>query len=239
MFTISPELFERFPDYIVGWVIADIPSNRIPNPTISAVLRDAVARAQRIYEGVDLKTEPAIAVWRHAFSEAGWSASRFPASVEALVRRAVRGTALPSINAAVDVTLAAALTYLVPVGCHDRDLSPDLTVRFSREGDQFLPLGGGSFEEPDPGEVVYASGSDIRTRRWTWRQSRDGLVTAQSTRLFVPVDGFANMTLSRVEAAINFLEQMFTRHLDARTTSGVASRDDPIVVATGDGVTRR
>lgn len=29
------------------------------------------------------------------------------------------------------------------------------------------------------GEAVYASGSEIRTRRWTWRQSERGKITEE------------------------------------------------------------
>lgn len=232
VFAIAPEIFERFPDYIAGWVIAEIPSNRGPNPGVNNALHEAEERALLLYKDVDLKTIPAFSVWRKAFSQAGWSASRFPASVEALVKRATRGTKVTSINPAVDLGLAATLTYLVPVGCHDRDRSPELTVRVSRHGDTYLPLGDGELESPEPGEVVYASGSNIRTRRWVWRQSRDGVVTPRSTRILMPVDGFESVTLTQVQAATNYLDQMLNQHLRARTWSGIATREEPVATIT-------
>lgn len=57
-----------------------------------------------------------------------------------------------------------------------------LEVRPAAEGDRFIPFGGGEAELPDPGEIVYASGQEVRTRRWTWRQSEVGKITRGDLR---------------------------------------------------------
>src|SRR5690606_1130483 len=155
IFTVSEEVFEQFPDYIVGWVVATIRSNQGPHPGLNSLLRDAEERARTILEGKDLKEEEAIAVWRKAFSNLGWSASKFPASVETLAKRAARGAVLPNINPAVDLSNATALTYLVPTGCHDLVRSPRLTVRKTMDGDAYLPMGNAESEAPSLGEIVY------------------------------------------------------------------------------------
>lgn len=49
-------------------------------------------------------------------------------------------------------------------------------MRFSEDGDSFIPLGKTEVEAADAGEVVYASGHEVRTRRWTWRQSELGKI---------------------------------------------------------------
>ena len=46
----------------------------------------------------------------------------------------------------------------------------DVEVRFSREGDKFIPFGETEAEVLDAGELVYAVGDKVRTRRWIWRQ---------------------------------------------------------------------
>lgn len=53
-------------------------------------------------------------------------------------------------------------------------------MRLAKEGDTFIPFGSTEEETPDMGEAVYASGSEIRTRRWTWRQSERGKITEET-----------------------------------------------------------
>lgn len=227
-FEVAPEVFERFPDYVVGCVLARGIRNDADYPAIRRLLADGAARSRVSYEGVDLKTLPQFAAWREAFSRAGWSASRFPASVEALHRRVQRGGDPPSINPAVDLANSAVLFYSVPIGTHDvQSLGGEaLVVRPARQDDEFIDMSG----EPDPappGEIVYAAGSLIRTRRWVWRQSRDALVGPEATDIFFPIDGFAEQTLEAVEAARNFLATTCEEQLGAAVTTAMVSAAQP------------
>ncbi|CAN5764323.1 phenylalanine--tRNA ligase beta subunit-related protein [soil metagenome] len=229
-FSVAPEIFDRFPDYIVGWVIVSDRQNSAENTAISALLSGAEGRAQLLYAERDLKEEPAIAVWRRAFSTLGWSASKYPSSVEAILKRVSRRGTLPRVNTAVDLANAATLLYLVPVGCHDLDLVPVLQVRPAVATDDFLPMGEVEPEKPLPGEFVYAAGNSVRTRRWVWRQSRDALVGTDANTLFFPVDGFSSVTHSRVEAATEFLASVCREHFSPDVTTGLISRDQPAML---------
>lgn len=228
-FNVSPEIFDRFPDYIVGWVIVRDLHIGTENTAISELLTEAEDRARLLYAERDLKEEPAIAVWRRAFSTLGWSASKYPASVEAILKRVSRGGTLPRINPAVDLANVATLLYLVPVGCHDLDLSPNLQVRPAVATDDFVPMGETKSDTPVTGEFVYAAGNSVRTRRWVWRQSRDALVRSDAKTLLFPVDGFASVTHSRVEAATEFLATVCRKHLSSDVTTGFISRDQPAI----------
>src|SRR5690606_1739923 len=110
-FEVATEVFERFPDYVVACVLARGIDSANAKAAVQQLLSDATARSRISYEGVDLKSLPQFAAWRDAFSRAGWSASRFPASVEALHRRVQRGSDPPSINPAVDLSNSAVLFY--------------------------------------------------------------------------------------------------------------------------------
>lgn len=56
------------------------------------------------------------------------------------------------------------------MGTHSLDgVQDNIIMRLAKPGDNFVPLGKDEVEEPDEGEVVYAVGSDVCTRRWTWR----------------------------------------------------------------------
>ncbi len=115
-------MFERFPDYIVACVVARESGYPKLQPGGSIDLcENAEIRARATYADLELKAQDPFAAWRDAFSNAGWSASRFPASVEAIHKRIQRGDDLPRINPLVDLSNSAVLYYAVPVGTHDID----------------------------------------------------------------------------------------------------------------------
>lgn len=226
-FRVEQNVFDHFPDYIVGCVLAHNLNLQASHNRIEDLLADAEFRARATYAGQDLKTLEPFAAWRHAFSAAGWSPSRFPASVEALLRRIQRGDDLPRINSAVDLANAAVLFYSVPIGAHDAMTTHgELTVRHARPGDNFLAMDGND-EEPPEGEIVYVCGSDVRTRRWVWRQSRTALLSPTATDVFFPIDGFEGRTLAGVEAAMNFLRGVCQDVPGAVVHSGMVTKAQP------------
>lgn len=222
IFRVSAEIFERFPTYVVACVAVRGVDHNASRSQLDELIAASVHRARATYEGLDLKAEKPFAAWRDAFSQAGWSPSRYPASVEALHKRIQRGDDLPRINAAVDLANSAALYYAVPVGTHDISSFGDqlLEVRMSTPEDQFVAMNG-TEESVDEGEIVYAVGHDVRTRRWVWRQGRNGLIASDVENVFFPIDGFTDRTCDAVLAAQNYLAELATDALGADVVTGL------------------
>ena len=106
---------------------------------------------------------------------------------------------MPYINPVVDLGNAVSLKYTLPMGAHDLGGgSNDICIRLAKDGDVFLPFGADTEETPDVGEVVYAVGKQVRTRRWTWRQSENGKITAASSDIFFPINGFNDFNRDKV-----------------------------------------
>lgn len=85
----------------------------------------------------------------------------------------------------------------------------DIVMRFSEDGDNFIPLGKTEVDAADAEEVVYASGHEVRTRRWTWRQSEPGKIDDQTRDVFFPLDGFKSINDDKVDqAAANLVQQL-------------------------------
>ena len=121
-----------------------------------------------------------------SFKESVFRTRNFPTSIEALLRRALKGGDRFSINPLVDFYNAISLNHVVAAGAFDLDpLEGDIKLRLTREGDQFTALDQGEAIMVDPGEVAYASGSTILTRHFMWRQARIGLVHQDSSWIFL------------------------------------------------------
>jgi DNA/RNA-binding domain of Phe-tRNA-synthetase-like protein len=229
-FIVVPELFEIFPHLCVAVVVAEAVNNRDSDPEVMEL---AAARAQSLFEslrGADLKAHPHIAVWREAFQKLGQNPNRYPSSIEALARRVAKKAELPDINQVVNLVNAMSVTYILPMGAHDLDMLPgDIEVRLSRPTDVFLPFGGAQPETPEEGEVVYATGNQIRTRKWVWRQGELAKVGAESTRLFFPIDAFYGVTDQAARAARTELAGLLERYCGALTRSYWVDREHPSI----------
>lgn len=128
---------------------------------------------------------------------------------------------MPYINPVVDLENAVSLKYTLPMGAHDLGgSSNDICIRLAKNGDIFIPFGSDSEEAPDIGEVVYAVGQQVRTRRWTWRQSENGKITAASSDIFFPIDGFNDFNKDRVLKAQAELDSLLKKIFRCETKIG-------------------
>lgn len=182
-FAVAPEVFARFSGMRVAVAIARGLENAAPRPAIEALWRDAwqTAAAEGAPYG-NAQSHPRVKPWRDRFTAMGVSGKQFPSSVEALLRRALKGGEPFTINPLVDWYNALSLHHLVPAGAFDLaalDGQP-LELRLTRDGDTFTALDAAETEAVPPGEVAYAVGSTVLTRHFIWRQSREGLVTPET-----------------------------------------------------------
>lgn len=222
-FSVAPEIFELFPKYYVGGVVASGVKNRLSpeeKESINRELQRQVAELRQRFPGpAELTADPYISVWRDAFKSINIKASEFLSSIEALSRRAIKTGSLPSINPAVDLSNALSLKYLLPLGGHDLDLLVgDLEIRLAHEGEVFSPPDGPDApgEKVPPGEPVYADETEVRTRRWVWREGRKARVTENTQNIFMPVDGWVGLNDGQVRVACQELAKLFEEKLGAK-----------------------
>lgn len=228
-FVITPEIFAKLPDMYVGVVVAHGVNNHQDYPTIDAMLNQYMQAAQDKFADTNVKERPEIVPYREAFRKIGINPNRFPCSAEALFKRLSKGKDLPHINPLVDLNNAISLKYTVPMGTHTLDnVTEDIMMRPAQANDQFVPLGKDTVETPDEGEVVYAVGNEVRTRRWTWRQSEYGKITEDTKDVFFPIDGFVDVNKDIVDQAKQDLAQHLQDIFGVETQVGTVDRDHPV-----------
>ena len=226
-FVIAPEVFAALPSACFGVVAVKGAKPGSAAEEIRRRLAEAVESCTAALEGVAIKQAPEIVPYREAFRALGINPNKYPCSIEALLTRIAKGKGMPSINPLVDFGNAVSLRHRIPIGAHDMATFRDgvLEVRPARDGDRFIPFGGGEAEIPDPGEIVYVSGGEVRTRRWTWRQSETGKITDATDSLLFPVDGFADVNRAQTLAARDELAAWAEELLAAEVTVGWIDRD--------------
>ncbi len=229
-YIISEEVFTRFPGYVRGVVLAYGVSNGPSPAELMALLRAVEGAVSRQSDLANLTEHPRIKSWREAFRLFGAKPSEYRPSIEGLARRALRGEPLPSINALVDIGNVISLRYLVPAGAHAiDDVTEDLTLRAATGTEVFIALGSGAVEHPEPGEIIFAQGDRVLTRRWVWRQGRDTLVRPETTAVEYNVDGLPPVTPDEVAAICEETGYLVERFCGGRTGYEVLSPANPFL----------
>lgn len=225
---VDEAIFDRLPKYCIGVVVVRgfDPSGCLDE--IRDMLDAELKRAESDFKDEKVKESAEVVPYREAFRVLGMNPNKYQCSMEALLTRVAKGKGLPYINAAVDLNNAFSLKYRLPMGTHDiKGSKHDMMLRFSEENDRFIPFGSMEEEVVEAGEVVYATGHDVRTRRWTWRQSEIGKITETSSDIFFPIDGFAGINDERVKAAVEELAAFLRDRGCGTVITGFADRAHP------------
>jgi DNA/RNA-binding domain of Phe-tRNA-synthetase-like protein len=229
-YSISPEIFARFPGYVRGVVIAHGVTNGPSPAELVQMLRDAEESVRARVNPEQVAEEPRIKSWREAYRAFGAKPSEFRSSVEAMVRRVLRGDQLPSISALVDLGNVMSLRHLLPAGAHAIDLlNDDIELRFATGKEDFVAFGSEELEHPIAGEVVFVEGNTVLTRRWTWRQGNHTLTLPETTAIEFNVDGLPPVTQDEVETACAEVEELIQRFCDGTTRIDYLSAENPCI----------
>lgn len=225
---VSAEVFEQFPDYVRGVVIARGVTNGASPLELIELLRGAEASLrERIGQG-DITAHPRIAAWREAFRSLGIKVSEYRPSIEAMARRVLRGNELPSINALVDIGNILSLRHLVSMGGHAVDVvTQDMVLRPASGTEVFIPFGSDQPEQPAPGEIIFAEGDTVLTRRWCWRQANHTLTLPATTAIEFNIDGLPPVTHQEVAAICRETAALIQRFCGGEISSGVITSQQP------------
>lgn len=227
-FIVEKEVFDKLDDVCFGIVVAKEIDNTQKIEKIQNLLEAGIKANEEKYEGKKVKESEEVACYRDAFRTLGINPNKFMSSIESMLTRVSKKKGLPSINPIVDIGNAMSLKYYLPMGAHDIDtIAPqDVEVRFSRDGDKFIPFGETEPEILDAGELVYAVGDKVRTRRWIWRQSEEGKIVESTKNIFFPIDGFKNSNYDNLMAAREELASLLKEIFDCEIKVGFIDKDN-------------
>lgn len=187
-YAVADAVFERHPSYRVGVLVARNVRNGESQPPLVAALQRACADLRESIDITAVAADHRIHPWREAFRAFGARPSDFRPSVEALARRAIRGS-LSSLGRLIDIGTVISLRHLVPIGGHALDdVDGDIMLRLATGGETFSAFGSTTSERPIAGEVILAEGNTVLTRRWVWRQSEHTAIKPNSRNLLYNVD---------------------------------------------------
>ncbi|MFZ7102402.1 MAG: B3/4 domain-containing protein [Peptococcaceae bacterium] len=227
-YTVKQEVFTLNPELHFGILIGKGLHNTATKPEDTLRLREAEKAVRLMLPLEQLRSHPIIQGYRNTMEKAGINPNKYPPSAEAMLKRVLKGSALPDINALVDLCNAVSLENQISLGGHDlQDIQEDLAVRFSEGTETFLPFGAAEYEPVDAGELIFTSGSIVQTRKWIWRQSELGKMTLDTRNVFFQLVGFADCAGSPLMQALDSLEELIANRLKGQCQRFIVKESRP------------
>jgi len=219
-FEVDSKIFENFPGLNLGIVIAKNVDNTGENVEVINFLREQEKSVAENFETETLSQNQKIAPWRAAYSSFGAKPKKYKCSVEALMRRAIKGEQLPHISKLVDIYNALSLKHVLPMGGDDLDnIDGNIVLKLADGTEKFVPLLSEEVESPHEGEVVYADDTDILCRRWNWRECDKSKMTEATKNVILYAEGLVPVKKEEVEAAVGELAELVKKYCGTEATT--------------------
>ena len=145
-YSIDQRVFDLFPDFIRGVLVARDVVNQPSPEELIVILREEEEEMRRRVAGQEIAVHPRINSWREAFRKMGVKPSEYRSSIEAMARRVANGHQLPAINALVDIGNIISLRYLIPTGGHALIMFVSQSACGLQPGMRFCPIRNGPTE---------------------------------------------------------------------------------------------
>jgi len=156
---LASDVEKRFPRLRV--VVGSIRGVRVgtADSDLVELLRRETEDIRRKHSISDLRLIPILTAYRDLLKQ---TLGKDGSSVEALVRRVLKGRPFPSINNVVDACNLAVLKTFIAMGVFDADkISGDGIIRFAREGETFAEIGAKAPTTLRGGEMVISDREKI------------------------------------------------------------------------------
>ncbi|OYT48351.1 MAG: hypothetical protein B6U85_02820 [Desulfurococcales archaeon ex4484_42] len=153
---------------------------------VKSLLENLVKEVMRSHGIEQLKDHPLVRAYRDTMWRLGIDPTKIRPSSEALLRRILRKSYLPSINNIVDACNIASARNIVVISVIDLDkVSPPLILRFAKNGEEFIDLSGKVRILKDY-EIVLSDSKGIIIHLYPYRDSARSAISS-STRNVIAV----------------------------------------------------
>ena len=228
---IEPEIFEQYPEVILGVVVIHGINNTGNDIEVSSLLRDAEKTALESLDDTPIVEHPFIVPWREAYRKFGAKPKEYPSSIENLMRRIAKGEEVRHINTLVDIYNVISLKHFVPVGGEDIDkMDGDVLLTIAKESEEpVILLGEKEARPPYPKEVIYKDNKGTICRRWNWKEVDRTKLTEETKNCFIVIEGLPPIDKDKVEKTIGELAELVKKYCGGEVTTVILDKTNPQV----------
>ncbi|MCD6127863.1 MAG: hypothetical protein J7J21_05790 [Methanomicrobia archaeon] len=219
---IDKEIFDVFPDFRRGIIIAKNVENSSKNKRIEDILNSEIKNREDL--GIDHEF---VRKWDIAHRKFGSNPNKFPPSIKSLLKRIKKG-GFPFINSVVALFNYISLKYILPCGGDDIDrVEGNLRLGFAKGNETFIPLGGREKENPKENEVIYYDDKtlNVMCRRWNWRNGELTKITEKTKNIVINIDAIDDIPQKTVEQARDELSMLLIEECNAEVSCDLLNKE--------------
>ena len=195
---------------------------------IKNLLDSANEGAKRFLTSEVITENTVVQAWREAYS-------KFPTkkgarcSLEALLKRVLKGTPVGTIAPTVDISNAISLKHAFPIGAENMDaFQGDIHLGIMKGGEEFWPIGSDKMEPPLVGEIAYYDEAGVICRCWNWRDGKRTEVTEETTREFIAMECVEPERRGELQTALDELATLLSQYVGAEIiTKTIVGKEHP------------
>ncbi len=202
-FTHSERIWREFPRLVPGVLVV---SGLHRGLEVEGPLTRWLERARERFSLGSESQLPEIEAWRRAYSQMGMKPTQYRSAAEALLRRFRKEGSIPRVHPFVDLSNVLSLAFALPVAVFDLShVDSFLVVRHATGIEKYLAFSG-EIETPPADEVIFADAAGrAHARRWTFRQSRESAVGADTAQVLVVTEALHDAASGDVVALLDAL----------------------------------
>ena len=227
---VHEKIFEAYPTFRRGIVVAEQMQNSGHSEKLEAMLRQVIEEAAE--RPIDLKADPRTMVWNEAHRQFGSNPNKYAPAHCALLKRVQKaGAQIPFINKTVAIMNYNAIKDKIPVGGDDLvRAGGTLELRYAEGSENFTPLGKpDTVEQPDPGEIIYvvSESREVMCRRWNWRNGHKTLISEETEIIVMNTDGLGEDSEARALMTRDRVARMLAEFCQAKVITTLLSPSQP------------
>ena len=226
-FEISSKIFHEHPSLKIGVITARNVNNARRVSAIESLLRGVSVQRRKEFAQKSLDEDPRILRWREAYAKFGAKPSKYPSSIEALLKRVTADKEIPHINSMVDMYNHFSLKYVIPVGGEDMDkFHGDLKLTMADGGECFRPIDTVDIKQVKPGEIVYKDKGGVIVRRWNYRECDRTKLTKDTQNALIAFEDLNNVPVEEFEKMLYEFQDLIEKYVGGDVAIYILNEDN-------------
>ena len=226
-FKIDPKIFQEHPNLKIGVITAKNVNNAKRVSAIESLLRGTSVERKREFTQKSIDEDPRILRWREAYARFGAKPSKYPSSIEALIKRVTDDKEIPHINSLVDLYNYFSLKYVTPIGGEDIDkFFGDVELTYAEGGECFRPIGTVDIKQVKPGEVIYKDRGGVICRRWNYREAERTKLTKEARNALIVLEDLNDIPIEDFEKILYEFQDLIERYIGGDVAVYILNEDN-------------
>ncbi len=216
---LNPRLRERFPDLNAEIIRFTGVHVRRRDDRLEAYKGEVARRLKARWNLDQLRDDPVFRAYRDFFWRLGIDPTKNRPAAEALIRRVLRDSPIPTINTWVDAYNLVSMETAIPIASFDADrLRGELLMREARPGEPFTGIG---MEKPTTlagGEAVIQDDESL-VAVYPYRDADHSKVTDGTVNVLMLMCGAPGVTLETLSKASDIAREVLPQFCGGRALS--------------------